>query len=420
MPTPILRPSRSSIRPRTSPRQRKGIAVVMFAVFLTLLMMFVAIAADVSRFYVGRNALQTAADASAMAGAQQLLRYKAGTGTSDDVVDSAQTYGAKHGMLDVALAGSDVVVTHEDWEDGEINVQGHLNPRPADWDAVETDAVQTVVSKYVTFHFAPIFGINGATATARAVGWAGASVQGTEDCVKPWAVPIQILRDSIHSYDPDLDDVAPQGALTQAEADALDRMVAENSSKLNFVLKQGTGSPDYNAGNFFNVVLPRVCEAETQTCSDSTSRGAQNYYDNIYDEDYPGGCKPGNQIAVGDILETQPGVSPQQTILNTEAFCQAQGFDSCDGVPIKAAFFATIPDGSDTWDWMTEAGYNLNQSDRDAGRFPMEVRVMGAFILTGISKEKDKSQLTGRFTKLDDSGPAGPTPSLLRTIMLVK
>src|SRR5689334_15248284 len=93
-------------------RNRKGVFVVLFGILFTALMAAAAIAIDFSRIWAMRNELQTAADASSLAGAVQLST----TSNSSFQVDSAtRSYAGMNSAMG-APANVDSVVLGQ-WND---------------------------------------------------------------------------------------------------------------------------------------------------------------------------------------------------------------------------------------------------------------------------------------------------------------
>jgi hypothetical protein len=379
-----------------------------------LLMMFVAIAADFGRVYVARNALQTAADASAMAGAVELVKIP---GTETQVVDASKEFVNRNDLFHTAIdsSGTNVTVEIGQWDD----VAKVFTPGGALADA---DAVRATVKSYVDFHFAPLFGINGRNATAMAIGWIGANVASSSDCLKPWTIPLKYLKKAILGADYATDPYPNQ--LTKDDQAKLDALLAAGSEQLNFTLKQGTGSPDDNGGNFYSVSMPVYCPISTKTCDlNDVDKGNKAVTEQIAT------CSNA-KLEIGDVLLTQPGEAAQPTINAIEDFCEAQtGSKSCAGVPIKASFFTELTDETKEW------------TDLDhvpSGRFPVEIAVMASFEITEVKKEQEpkvctgtgkdqvcttpdpKATIVGKFIKQDDGGHVGPSPSLLKKTILVK
>ena len=403
--------TRTPRRRRRRSAARRGIAVLMFAVTLMLLMMFVAIAADFSRLYVARNALQTSADAGALAGAVELMKIK-----SAAAGDTAKLYAAKNSLFGVSIPEAAVSIQPGIWTDATAFT-------PSDWGVA--DAVRVIVSRPVSFQFARLFGIDQRQAIDTAIAWSGANVEGSKDCLKPWAIPLHLLRDSIASYArrtgaPSYDDTTAYN-LSPTEGGLLTQMFTGSAPELDFTMHQGTGPPDYNSGNFQAVQYPPKCVLQannTYDCSGNPQPGVNAMVDNIL------ACSP-QPLGIGDILLTQTGVSTGPTIKAINDFCDSvtgTKDGGCEGVRVKASFFtlptpeslSRIPTGS------------LNgQPGRDGGNMPIEIRSLGSFVMTSVIADNSvkgttRAQITGRFVKEEDAGAVGPNPSLLQRVMLVR
>jgi Flp pilus assembly protein TadG len=97
---------RASIQP--SARFRRGAAVVLFGLLLPVFIGFVALSVDVSMIAVAQGQLRTAADAAALAGAQQLAsenRVRGATTLTAEISGAnsvAQTFARKNKVLNTA------------------------------------------------------------------------------------------------------------------------------------------------------------------------------------------------------------------------------------------------------------------------------------------------------------------------------
>jgi hypothetical protein len=405
-----IRSSRTPRRAGRRPAARRGIAVLMFAVTLMLLMMFVAIAADFSRLYVARNALQTAADAGALAGAVELMKVK-----SAAAGDTAKLYAAKNKLFGDVIPQAAVTIQPGVWTDASAFT-------PSDWNIA--DAVRVIVARPVSFQFARLFGINERLAIDTAIGWSGANVEGSKDCLKPWSMPLHILRDSIAAYarrtGTSYSDTTAYN-LSPTEGTLLSAMFTANAPELNFAMKQGVGTPDYNSGNFQSVQYPPRCRLgsdNTYDCSGNPIPGANAMAENIMT------CST-QPLGIGDILYTQTGVSAGPTLKAINDFCDSvTGIKDggCNGVRVKASFF-TLPTPESLS--RIPSGTLNGQPAKDGGNMPIEIRSLGSFVMTGVQEDNTvkgtpRAQISGRFVKEEDAGSVGPNPSLLQRVLLVK
>ena len=144
---------------------RKGIFIVVAAVMLTTLFGFLAVATDTGWLFHQRRLMQTAADAGALYGAQQIRRGQRGTAEVEDYGD----HGALKGTADNGF-------THD--EDGIVVT---VNSPPVTGNYVLNDrAVEVTICQQQRTFFMPVLGVNSADVCARAVaGYLGQS----EGCI---------------------------------------------------------------------------------------------------------------------------------------------------------------------------------------------------------------------------------------------
>ena len=103
---------RSSLPCGSNSRQgrRRGVALVYFALGITVFVGAAALAVDMSNLYARKAAAQRAADAAALAGAYQFAHFLASPGSPQYAKDMAQYYARQNGYRDdLGLAGVDPV-----------------------------------------------------------------------------------------------------------------------------------------------------------------------------------------------------------------------------------------------------------------------------------------------------------------------
>jgi Flp pilus assembly protein TadG len=153
-------------------RRRRGAVLVLTAFATAGLMVVTALAVDLSRLYVVRTELQTAADAAALAAAMRL---------NDDWAQAeVSARSAVHANRSL---------------DGEAEVDavrfGIWNPKDRAFYSgakLDTaDAAQVTVGRTTTYLFARFISDGPVRLTARATAWAGAPAM-RADCVKPWFI----------------------------------------------------------------------------------------------------------------------------------------------------------------------------------------------------------------------------------------
>ena len=145
---------KSHLRELIAANNRKGIFVVVAAVMLTTLFGFLAVATDTGWLYHQRRRMQTAADAGAIYGAQQIRR---GANSQADV-ESLSDHGALKGTSDNAFTnGVDGAVVTVDYPPTTGNYVGN------------NLAVEVTVCQPQRTFFMPVFGVNSADVCARGV-----------------------------------------------------------------------------------------------------------------------------------------------------------------------------------------------------------------------------------------------------------
>jgi hypothetical protein len=257
--------------------------------------------------------------------------------------------------------------------------------------AVGANAINVSTRKNVGTYFAWVMNFLDVSAAARATAWSASPI-GATDCVKPWAIPQELL-------DLDNDGIVEEGEVDWAV-----------NTKQEFVLKGGTGgqTPDSMQSGipsfFYPVVLPPFYDAGTGEYADvSGEGGAAEYRDAIAQ------CDP-NPIGVGDSLMVEPGNMPGPTAQGARdlcgevvaTYCNPSGLFSHDGepgIPIVVGF----------WD-----------SDVDPiGRASVEVATLGAFRLMQVYPQGQHAMVVGRFERLISQGEVGnQQTNLIRPILV--
>ena len=147
------------VRPLTVRRAKQaGTIIFLLAVTLMSLMVFMGLAFDASYLYYYKRRMQTAADAGAIAGAQELLRGASGAVTASARQDTG---------LNRFTHGTDGV-------DVSVN-----NPPTSGPSAGNTSFVEVIISQPRPSWFMRLVGVNSSTVRARAV----AGLVGSDACV---------------------------------------------------------------------------------------------------------------------------------------------------------------------------------------------------------------------------------------------
>jgi Flp pilus assembly protein TadG len=401
---------------------------VIFGILFVSLMAAAGISIDFARIWVMRNELQTAADASALAGAVQ---YGNKPDNLDYQIDSAsRNFAALNKAMGAAVVVDSVILGN--WTDTPPNgvwtplcrvVSGTCvaigtPPSPVP----PKNAVRTVVSHTTNGLIMSALGITAPNVHARATAWADAPVP-TSNCIKPWSIPYAVLMQRINTHRGIANDFA---GLTRPFDQNLDMQALREmtDAERSFTLKQGPDGandpyPDGSTapGNFQRIQLPKYKDAEDYSTPwpEGNSNGTPDYKDAISGST----C---HTLGIGDSLATLTGNTPQPTLdaivpgvcaslVNDE---QSPNNGNCInaqggvGVDIKAAFHQCLN--------------NCN------GMQFVEVKMLGAFTLTKVYPNKENGpnpswetgEIQGTFKPVTAGGPIGPGPTLFTQIILVK
>jgi Flp pilus assembly protein TadG len=219
-------------------RNRRGMTLVLMASMLTLLIGVSAFAVDFGRMYMFHAQLRSAADASALAGVVTLAN---GHGTM--AADSAVSFD---GLNRVGDSTNTLVST--DVEPGTWD--GTFHAAPLGWTDPTANAVRTTTHYTGAYVFGRVFGFSRKLLTARAVAVHGSV--GRAACVRPWAVPYQLLLNQLAGTGTPHDALTYQ--LTPADVAQLNQTTSATNIDLKIGSQTGTWSP--TNGNFYGVKLP--------------------------------------------------------------------------------------------------------------------------------------------------------------------
>ena len=135
-------------------KNNHGVAIVIVAICLAVLIGFVALAIDIGYMYVTRNELQNVADAAALAGCGELgkIYLKAGnvqaghdvSGAEEDAIKKAATdvaFKNKAAGVDIVIKDTDIIIGQWDWDK---DADPKYNPTKTN---IEPDAVQVTARR---------------------------------------------------------------------------------------------------------------------------------------------------------------------------------------------------------------------------------------------------------------------------------
>lgn len=357
----------------------RGAAAVLMVVVTFAMLGVAAVTIDVTRLMALRAELQTAVDAAALAGALELAG-----GGGDASRDTALAYAKRNTAENDSVRVEPEAVVFGVWNP----IARRFTALP---DAVGANAIDVRTRKEVGSYFGWVLSFLHISAAAAATAWAASPVA-ESDCVKPWAIPEELLDENNN------------GIVEEWEVDlAVD-------TQREFVLKGGAGgqAPDFSDTGipsfFYPVVLPPFYDASSGEYRDlSGEAGADEYREAI------GTCDP-NPIGVGDSLLVEPGNMPGPTVQGATAlcgeivatYCNPSGRYSADGrpgIPIIAGF----------WD-----------SDvTPIGRTSVEVATLGAFRLLQVYSQGQHGVVVGRFERFITPGEVGTqSTTLIRPILV--
>jgi len=164
-------------------RNEKGQVLVTFLLVSVVLLGFSAIALDVGVSYVEKSKLQNIADASAMAGAQEIENPGL-------AIYTALQYADENGF-DIKGSISQSLESPYEYHNEDLNMTIRVTT-PYEGDVTK---LEVVITSEINFSFAKVFGISKGTVGARAVAQYGIAAS------VPWIVPFVIPQPIEFNYD---------------------------------------------------------------------------------------------------------------------------------------------------------------------------------------------------------------------------
>jgi hypothetical protein len=395
-------------------KARRGAIIVITAILTTSMIALFALVLDFSRMGSLRNELQVSADASALAGAIELLPGK----TPANADPAARAYAASN----LAMQGTVTVdsVVFGNWD----NVTRVFTPN-----GLPRDAVTIVVSRQSTgLVMTGLLNVASPRIKARATAWAGAPVT-SSGCIKPWAIPYTQLMSRINTYLGNTNTVAN---LTRnfTTADLTTLMAMPPTSRA-FDLHLGGGNAVDStnvgmSGNYQAVVTsPKRYDAATNTRHNGSIPGTAQDYRN----DLSGNTCHG--VAVNDSLDTNTGLAGAQntvaplTQLPSQVCATIKGYT--DNTNKNDPTYGDCRDANGNTPTVV-AMYYLCVSGC-TGRSTVAIKMMGAFTLDKVYSNNSNNppmniaQIKGTFSALSGSGQkggGGMGGSAIVSVVLVK
>ncbi|MFN2565727.1 MAG: pilus assembly protein TadG-related protein [Gemmatimonadaceae bacterium] len=360
-------------------RRRRGAVLVMATMAMTGLMVITAIAVDLSRLFVLRTELQTAADAAALAAARQLNGTRSLAGPA--AVDAARANRALDTLVDVDSVRFGV------WRPESRTFVRTSGP-------IGADAAQVTVARTTTYLLARFFAPGPVRVRVSATAWGGAPAM-RASCVAPWFI---LHHDFMEAFGKRHEDL-----LTHEDVRTL-RDTATNKRWVKVRVRDGgkTGTnPRPVPGNFYGMILPSDRSGETPR------RGSNEYKNNITRcNTMQRGWVAETEEAKTAALDTWPGLEKLCKQLSKPA--SGSGAHICYnesggiGVPVTVSIFCTGP-------------------EHQGGRMWFEVEWMTGLMVTGGEKTKDGVEITGYLIPTEGTGEIrwdGEATGLVRTILV--
>ena len=357
-------PASNTTRPHL--RARRGVTLPLVVLLIAVFIGVTSFAIDVSRMFVIKAELQTAADAGAISGGMQLAH-----GLNGSARDSAFTYTQVNLTEKVAPAVSAGDIEPGHWQDGAFTATpGWLDPA--------TNAIRVTTHHEGAYLFGPIYNVVSSLISARAIAAVG-SVSGT-DCVRPLAIPYTNLLAALGKP------LDVTYNLTESDVNTLRTATEANQISL----KLGDPSAVTTSGNYYAVREPPVQYADGST--GNPWQGGSDYRNAL-----GGSC--GDLpfvISKGDWLLAENGNMVGPTQQGVGDFCGASGKTfSCNGnylIPI--------------WD----------VASKDiAAPMSFHVKYVGVFKVTGYAN----GSIMGYFHTMAANGYYDPAPGIIQMPALV-
>ncbi|QGY40646.1 hypothetical protein GM415_11100 [Pseudodesulfovibrio cashew] len=267
---------------------RSGVASVLVALAMTAMLGLTALAVDLGQIHLKRGALQTAADAGALAGANSLLAEGDDFATLRTIVTAYATKNlVQEDIPNLAITDNDITFLRDgvptNYEPNQVEVAVTLS-------AARGNPLQ--------LYFGKLLGVP--TADVRAVSRAGIVGICSSKCVKPFVVPTKFEWDDQAAPGTKYYENGTMDVENQAEVDSVNILGYDQSDVgTQIIIKPGDPSLAIVPGQYNLVDLPPANRATPIT-------GAAAVAENI------AGCTGSNSlypVGPGDTLQLEPGNS---------------------------------------------------------------------------------------------------------------
>lgn len=351
-------------------RNRRGATMILIGLSIIAMVGLSAFAIDFSRMYLFRAQVHSSADAAALAGAIRLGQRQF-TGAADTAVN--------FGQLNLVDNTTPTIAT-TNIEPGTWNYSTRtFSPQAsALWSDTLNNAVRATSTYNASYGFGRFFGMT--TRARTAVSVAAVGTVGSTDCVRPWAIPYQVMLDelfgagvqSANTYQLTASDVARLSALTLADT---------------FFLKVGDPSATVTNGNFYGVKLPPVIYANGTL--GNPWNGANSYGTAIGEtcaqlaaDMAARGAPP--TVGIGDWLQPENGNMPVKTGDGVATLCTANGGITPSNGGGNRSFRCNTPTLIKAAIWATSG--NAPPPATGCGGKCFQIKYLGVFYVTGYEK----------------------------------
>lgn len=343
---------------------RRGATLVMIAIMMTVMIGMVGTSVDFARMYAFKAQLQVTADAAATAGAVELARSR---------YANVPTLAMQYARLNHVNGGDTAVVTNASVLPYHYDFATRDSFQTAGWTDAQTNAVKVIATYNAPYTFAKIFGMTSSALSGQAM--AALAYVGATSCLKPWAVSYSAMLNSVPS-------LAGKDPATYKLSAADIQTLAANRTPITFLMDN---ADPVAPGNIAQVIV------------NDPWNGNFSYKDAI-----TGACSNMPITPGVTWLNANAGQGAGQSTQSVQDLCGVKGNPatfSCN-VPVKLAIW-------DRTNGLT--GANLQ----------FHVAYVGAFVVTGYSKEKvtgqgvvtKDAQITGYFTSMVTDGAISATPT---------
>jgi hypothetical protein len=341
-------------------KNRRGAMLVLASVLMVVMLGYLSFVVYLSRAYVQKNELQTAADAAALAGVIQLIE------DSSTVDDSASAFSEKNPVFNkvIAVPGSDVECGI--WTDA----AGYTPAPPCGFD---DNAVKVITRDSTVWDDALPYAPSAKEVQQTSIAFL-AFVNGA-GCIKPWGIPYPKLTKTL---DPASDDT-----LRDLTAEDLQKLLTWTPEQLYFTVKYGDPT---SAGNFGILQLPG-------------SEGGNDYRNDIAT------CNP-VQVAIGDTISVLTGDKKGPTIQGAEDLCQ----------PLEDPSGACLNTGGGVGKIVLAPLY-YTPTVCGGTQCDVIIKNLVSFSLDTVTSNAD---ISGHFVAFASGGTIGDVPSTIRRPILVK